>query len=85
MVEAMTLAELEEIYMNGLTDDQVGDTDHGPVNHVYRVGRQLVETISTGGKDVFTFDTEAAAIAAMVILHADYAEWLSLPWEDSDA
>jgi hypothetical protein len=71
----MTLAELEDVYMNGFADDQVGNSNYGPVNHTYRVGAQLVETVGTGGKDVFTFPDEATAIATMDKLHNEYDEW----------
>lgn len=71
----MTLEELEEIFMNGFADDQVGDAGQGPVNHVYRIGSQLVETTSAGNQYVHPFSTEAVAIAAMDELHACYSAW----------
>lgn len=71
----MTLAELEEIYMNGFADEVTGDVD-SPVNHVYRVGKYLVETLSTGFKYVAEYETTTEAITVFNQIDAEYSTWL---------
>ena len=53
----------EAFYMNGLTDEQVGDVE--TTGHFYRVDRFVVETDSLGFHKCHTFDTVAEAEAAI--------------------
>lgn len=76
----MTLEELEETFMNGFADDVTGDTDSGPIGHVYRVGRYLVFTTSTGAHDVHEYDQVEKAVDSFNEYAAEYEEW-----ESSDA
>lgn len=58
--DADVLAYCESVYMDGMTDDQTGDVD-GPVGHVYRVFRFVVQTSSTGEHHLNTYEDEDAA------------------------
>jgi hypothetical protein len=71
----MTLEELEDVYMNGFADEVTGATEHGPVNHIYRVGNQLVETTSTGAQYVVEYETEADAVREFGLLEELYNRW----------
>lgn len=54
-------AALEVIWGHGFADDQAGSTD--TTNHVFRVGRHVLETDSHGFKTVHSYGTESAAQA----------------------
>lgn len=47
------------IWLNGVHDDQAGDTDR--LGHVFRVGRHVVETDGYGFTRLHSYGTESAA------------------------
>ena len=50
---------LDSVWLNGFADDSAGSVD--TTNHVFRVGRHVMETDSHGFKAVHSFGTEEAA------------------------
>jgi hypothetical protein len=72
----MRLAELENLFMNGFADDETGDVD-SPTGHVYRVGRWLVHTDSSGFHTVFPYTAEADATEAFARIDTEFSEWMN--------
>jgi hypothetical protein len=50
---------LHTFWMNGCVDDQAGDVE--TTNHVFRVGRHVMETDSAGFTHVWSYGTESGA------------------------
>jgi hypothetical protein len=69
-----TLEQLEEIYMDGCTDEVSGNVE-APTGHFYRVGNQIVVTDSQGFNNVENFTHVEEAEVAFDERNEDFMEW----------